>query len=80
MVGWHHQLDGQEFEKGLGVGDKQGNLVCCSSWGCKELDRAKLLKQTELNLKFAKIEDTRKVDAYQTWSNQENKTRRGNLS
>ena len=54
--------------------------AACSPWGCKELDRAKLLKRTELNLKYAKIEDTSKVDAYQTWSNQENKTRRGNLS
>ena len=38
MVGWHHRLDGHEFEKGLGVGDGQGRLVCCSPWGRKELD------------------------------------------
>ena len=36
MVGWHHQLDEHEFEQALGVGDGQGSLVCCSSWGCKE--------------------------------------------
>ena len=36
MVGWHHQLDGQEFEQALGVGDGQGSLACCSLWGCKE--------------------------------------------
>ena len=30
MVGWRHQLDGNEFEKALGVGDGQGSLVCCS--------------------------------------------------
>ena len=38
MVGWHHQLNGQEFEQGPRVGDGQGSLVCCSLWGCKELD------------------------------------------
>ena len=30
MVGWHHRLEGHEFEKALGVGDEQGNLACCS--------------------------------------------------
>ena len=34
-VGWHHWLDGHEFEKALGVGDGQGILVCCSPWGRK---------------------------------------------
>ena len=38
LVGWHHQLDGHEFEQALGVGDGQGSLACCSSWGCKESD------------------------------------------
>ena len=39
MVGWHHQLDGPEFEQALGVGgDGQGGLACCSPWGRKELD------------------------------------------
>ena len=38
MVGWHHRLDGREFEEAPAVGDGQGSLVCCSSWGCKELD------------------------------------------
>ena len=38
MVGWHHRLDGHEFEWTPGVGDGQGGLVCCNSWGCKELD------------------------------------------
>ena len=38
MVGWHHQLDGHEFEQAPEVGDGQGTLVCCSCspWGCKE--------------------------------------------
>ena len=38
MVGWHHGLDGQEFENPPGVGDEQGNLVCCNPWGRKESD------------------------------------------
>ena len=38
MVGWHHQLNGHEFEKALGVGDGQESLACCSPWSCKELD------------------------------------------
>ena len=38
MVGWHHQLNGHEFEKTLGDGEEQGSLACCSPWGCKELD------------------------------------------
>ena len=38
MVGWHHQLNGHEFEQALGVGDGQGSLVCRSPWGCRESD------------------------------------------
>ena len=38
MVGWHHRLDGCEFEQALGVSDGQESLVCCSPWGCKESD------------------------------------------
>ena len=33
MVGWHHQLEGNEFEEALGVGDGHGSLACCSPWG-----------------------------------------------
>ena len=33
MVGWHHQLDGHEFEQALGVGNRQGRLAWCSLWG-----------------------------------------------
>ena len=36
MTGWHHQLDGHEFEQALGVGDGRGSLVFCSPWGHKE--------------------------------------------
>ena len=38
MVGWHHRLNGPEFEQAPGVGDRQGSLACCSPWGLKELD------------------------------------------
>ena len=43
MVGWHHQLDGHEFERAPGVGDGQGGLVCCGSPGRKELDMTEQL-------------------------------------
>ena len=43
MVGSHHWLDGREFEQALGVGDGQGSLACCSSWGRKELDTTEWL-------------------------------------
>ena len=43
MVGWHDQLNGQEFEQTLGVGDGQGSLVCCSPWGRKESDTTEQL-------------------------------------
>ena len=36
MVGWHHRLNGREFEQAPGVGDGQGGQACCSSWGLKE--------------------------------------------
>ena len=38
MVGWHHSLDGHEFEQGPGDGEEQESLVCCSPWGHKELE------------------------------------------
>ena len=47
IVGWHHWLNGQEFEQAPGVGDGQGSLVCCSPWDCKELDMTEQLNWTE---------------------------------
>ena len=38
MVGWHHQLNGHEFDQALGDGEGQGSLACCSPWSCKESD------------------------------------------
>ena len=43
MVGWHHQLNGHEFEQALRDGKGQGSLVCCSPWGHKELDTTERL-------------------------------------
>ena len=48
MVGWHHWLNGHGFGWTLGVGDGQGGLVCCSSWGRKESDRTERLNWTEV--------------------------------
>ena len=42
MAGWHHRLDAHEFGWTLGVGDGQGDLACCDSWGHKELDMTEL--------------------------------------
>ena len=49
MAGWHHWLNGHEFEWTPGVGDGQGGLACCNSWGRKELDTTEWLNWTELN-------------------------------
>ena len=43
MVGWHHSLNGYEFEQAPGDGEGQGSLACCSPWDHDELDRAELL-------------------------------------
>ena len=48
MAGWHHLLSGHEFEYTPGVGDGQGGLACCGSWGCKELDMTEWLNWTEI--------------------------------
>ena len=50
MVGWHHWLNGHEFEQALGVGDGQGGLVCCGPQGHKESDTTEGLEWTELTL------------------------------
>ena len=50
MVGWHHQHNGHGFEWTTGVGDGQGGLACCGSWGRKESDTTEWLNWTELNL------------------------------
>ena len=49
MAGWHHWLDGRNSEWTPGVGDGQGGLACCDSWGRKESDTTERLNWTELN-------------------------------
>ena len=46
MVGWHHRLNGHEFEQALGNGERQGSLACCSLWGYKELDMTEQLNNS----------------------------------
>ena len=46
MVGWYHRLNGHEFEWTPGVGDGQGGLACCNSWGRKESDTTERLNWT----------------------------------
>ena len=46
MVGWHHRLNGHEFEQAPEDGEGYGNLVCCSPWGCKESDTNERLTTT----------------------------------
>ena len=46
MAGWHHQLDGHEFEQAPGDGDGQGGLECCSPWGRKESDTTERLNNS----------------------------------
>ena len=52
MAAWHHRLDGREFEWTLGDGAGHGGLVCCDSWGHKELDMTERLNWTELRKKI----------------------------
>ena len=47
MVGWHHQLNGHEFEQAAGDGEGQGNLVCFSPWGHKESDMTERLNNNK---------------------------------
>ena len=49
MVGWHHWLNGHEFEQALADSDGQGSLACCSPWGNEESDTTEWLNWTELN-------------------------------
>ena len=64
MVGWHHRLDGHEFEQSSGDGEGQGSLACCSPWDSKESDMTDQLKWTELNKKYIKSWKELKVLLY----------------
>ena len=60
MVGWHHRLNGHEFEQAVGVGDGQGSLACCSPWGHKEPDTTEQLNWTDSIKK-------KTTDQYSSW-------------
>ena len=53
MVGWHHGLNGHEFEQTLGDSEGQGSLACCSPWGHKELDMTQQLNNSNKNTYFS---------------------------
>ena len=55
MVGWHHRLNGHEFEQTQGDDEGQGGLVCCSPWGCKELDVTERLNNNKLSYRHCII-------------------------
>ena len=55
MAGWHHRLDGREFEQALGDGEGQGSLVCYSKWGCKESDTTQRLNNRQYFLSVAAV-------------------------
>ena len=69
MVGWHHGLNGHEFEQTLGDGEEQGSLVCCSPWGHKKIDMTEHLKDN----KFlpGKSHGQRSLVDYSPWSHKE---------
>ena len=52
MVEWHHRLNRQEFAWTPGVGDGQGGLACCGSWGHKDLDMTEQLNRTDTVFRF----------------------------
>ena len=49
MVGWYHGLNGHEFEQTPGDSEGQGNMVCCSSWGCRDSDTTERLNNSNKN-------------------------------
>ena len=67
MVGWHHQLNGHEFGWTPGVGDGQGGLVCCSSWGHKESGMTEWLNWTEPCIWFFKYKNYLKISRKLWW-------------
>ena len=55
MVGWHHQLNGHEFEQAPGDTGGQRSLACYSPWGCKEVDTMQQLNNKNKNSKIIQI-------------------------
>ena len=61
MAGWHHQLDGRESEWTPGVGNGQGGLACCDSWGRKKSDTTEQLNWTEYDVRYMPKKKEQKV-------------------
>ena len=55
IVGWHHRLNGHEFEQTQGNSEGQGSLVCCSPWGLKELDTMEQLNNNYTSIQNKKL-------------------------
>ena len=74
IVGWHHLLDGHEFEHALGVGDGQGSLAYCSPWGRRESDTTEQLNwrsnDRELSLPSSQIFVYEPQVSWEKWLNQ----------
>ena len=61
MAGWHHWLNGRESGWTPGVGDGQGGLACCDSWGCRESDMTEWLNWTELSVSLSRMWESHEV-------------------
>jgi len=66
MIGWHHRLNGHEFEQILGDGEGQGSLVCCSPWSYKESDKTEQLNNNKKE-RLPRAETGRYPDHCQVW-------------
>ena len=77
MVGWHHCLNGPEFESAPWVGDGQGSLACCSPWGHKELDTTEWLNCTE---GLGPLVRGQQVETWDSGPREESHSRRDQLS
>ena len=64
MVGWHHWLNGHGFGWTPGIGDGQGGLACCNSWGGKKLDKTERLNWTELRNKVIQFHCQNETASY----------------
>ena len=71
MFGWHHRLNGHEFEQAPAVDDGQGSLACCSLWGRKKLDTTERLKWTELVFLPRECHGQRSLECYNPWGHEE---------
>ena len=63
MVGWHHQLNGHEFDQAPGDGEGQRSLACCSPWCCKEWDMTKQLNNNQGSTQKGKVYKAQEIKA-----------------